>query len=328
LWLSKLCQVAVVAARPTKSGRAWKSVAAGSADAVPHNADGIKKEEVQQQEPPAPVLDKRSWSVGAELHSIGKCKPCAFNWKQGGCIHGAGCARCHLCDENAYRLGGQKPNRAKRKHNKKEGAPVAEPAQVAIPLNAAQAKVLAHCHPLESEPVQVLRKARGRVLANDVVAPRDIPQASTSTVDGYAVCSADFEGQSFATFSLRRLRSDGAAGAEPQSDRANLGKLEAAYITTGGLLPPRADAVRPQKEATVAVGTGGTGDTVQLTCCEEGKWVRWPGSDMKAGATILPAGHLLSSMDLSALAASGLAHPGSQSVCVHRRPKVAEWDDF
>lgn len=193
----------------------------------------------------------------------------------------------------------------------------------AIPVKEAQEKILANCHPLPSELVQGLSKARGRILANDVKAPRDIPQAPTSIVDGYAVCSSDFEGQSIVTFSCQRLRTDGAAGAASQLQSAELQKREAAYVTTGGLLPPRADAVRPEEESTVVVDANIASSSVQLTCCEEGKWVRLPGSDMKAGASILPAGHRLSAMDLSVLAATGGSQPGNSSVHVHRRPKVA-----
>merc|ERR1712194_260219 len=37
-----------------------------------------------------------SWSIGAELHSVGQCRPCAYH--RSGCFSGAACIYCHLCD--------------------------------------------------------------------------------------------------------------------------------------------------------------------------------------------------------------------------------------
>jgi len=39
------------------------------------------------------------WSVGAELHHICQCRPCAWYWRPGkGCLQGASCQFCHMCD--------------------------------------------------------------------------------------------------------------------------------------------------------------------------------------------------------------------------------------
>jgi hypothetical protein len=38
------------------------------------------------------------WSAGSARHEIGRCKPCAFQWKDGkGCENGLDCEFCHLC---------------------------------------------------------------------------------------------------------------------------------------------------------------------------------------------------------------------------------------
>jgi len=37
-------------------------------------------------------------TVGSAGHHRGKCKPCAFAWKEGGCESGVQCQFCHLCD--------------------------------------------------------------------------------------------------------------------------------------------------------------------------------------------------------------------------------------
>lgn len=37
-------------------------------------------------------------SAGSAGHHGGRCKPCAFVWKEGGCANGVECIFCHLCD--------------------------------------------------------------------------------------------------------------------------------------------------------------------------------------------------------------------------------------
>jgi len=39
-------------------------------------------------------------SVGSADHGSGKCQPCNFFWKPQGCINGAECRHCHICDSN------------------------------------------------------------------------------------------------------------------------------------------------------------------------------------------------------------------------------------
>jgi len=43
------------------------------------------------------LRDSPDWSIGTELHSVGKCRPCAFRWSEVGCANGA---RCHYCHES------------------------------------------------------------------------------------------------------------------------------------------------------------------------------------------------------------------------------------
>eukprot|EP00927_Polykrikos_kofoidii_P086291 TRINITY_DN9624_c0_g2_i1.p1 TRINITY_DN9624_c0_g2~~TRINITY_DN9624_c0_g2_i1.p1 ORF type:complete len:897 (-),score=151.16 TRINITY_DN9624_c0_g2_i1:142-2832(-) len=172
----------------------------------------------------------------------------------------------------------------------------------AITLADAQERILDQCRALQPEPAQGLRDMVGRVLAEDLVAPRDVPQAPTSIVDGYAICAADFNGQGSGVFKVRRPRKSGAAGS--QMDGEVLQTREAVYVTTGGLLPPRADSVRPEEETSLSAD-----GSIETTSCEKGKWVRQPGSDTAAGTTILRKGRRISPLDLAPLAALGLTSP-------------------
>eukprot|EP00928_Gymnodinium_smaydae_P039128 TRINITY_DN26802_c0_g1_i1.p1 TRINITY_DN26802_c0_g1~~TRINITY_DN26802_c0_g1_i1.p1 ORF type:complete len:356 (+),score=82.50 TRINITY_DN26802_c0_g1_i1:93-1160(+) len=51
----------------------------------------------------APVLP----SVGSAEHNTGRCKPCAFVYREDGCMNGEACEFCHLCEQ------GEKRRRAK-----------------------------------------------------------------------------------------------------------------------------------------------------------------------------------------------------------------------
>lgn len=38
-------------------------------------------------------------SIGSAMHGSGKCKPCAWFWKQRGCLNGQECGHCHICPD-------------------------------------------------------------------------------------------------------------------------------------------------------------------------------------------------------------------------------------
>jgi hypothetical protein len=42
-------------------------------------------------------------SVGSAMHSVGKCRPCAWFWKPEGCLNGSSCRHCHLCSPEELR---------------------------------------------------------------------------------------------------------------------------------------------------------------------------------------------------------------------------------
>jgi hypothetical protein len=50
-----------------------------------------------------PQFTAGEWSVGAEWHEAGICKPCAWYHKPAGCSKGASCEFCHVCDSGAVK---------------------------------------------------------------------------------------------------------------------------------------------------------------------------------------------------------------------------------
>src|SRR5438132_7098969 len=100
----------------------------------------------------------------------------------------------------------------------------------------ALARILAGVPPLPSVDVALL-DALGLVLAEEIVADRDVPPFRNSAMDGYAVRAADV------TTAPTKLRVTGeiAAGMAPPPGRVGAG--EAMRIMTGAPLPDGADTV-------------------------------------------------------------------------------------
>jgi molybdopterin molybdotransferase len=174
-----------------------------------------------------------------------------------------------------------------------------------MPVAEALSRVLASAEPLPGEATP-LADAHGRVLASDLAALRTQPPAAVSAMDGYAVRSVDV-----AKVPARlKLVGEVAAG-HPFDGTVEPG--EAARIFTGGVLPPGADTIVIQENATRE------GDSVVVNeTSGKGKHIRVEGLDFKRGAVLLAKGRRLSDRDLALAAA--MNHP---TVPVHRAPKVA-----
>ena len=96
--------------------------------------------------------------------------------------------------------------------------------------------VLARCQTLGSEVVGI-GEARGRVLAEDVAAPFDLPAWDSSAMDGYALDAQGLERGD-------RLRVEGFFPAG-RSDAGSVSPGMAARILTGAALPAGANCVVP-----------------------------------------------------------------------------------
>ena len=97
---------------------------------------------------------------------------------------------------------------------------------------------------LQGQEVKTLRipvrEALGKVLAEDVYAAEDVPGFDRSTVDGYAVRSADTSGASESLPTFLEITGEVEMGGAPAH---GIGPGECMYIPTGGMLPLGADAV-------------------------------------------------------------------------------------
>src|SRR5262245_42985845 len=127
-------------------------------------------------------------------------------------------------------------------------------------LTFAQARQMVEEHArvaCASEPELVpLLTAVGRVLAQDVVADRDMPPFPRATRDGFAVRAAEVA----AAPGRLQIAGEIRAGAEPELTGRTLRHGEAIAIMTGAPLPPGADAV------VMVEYTAAGGGSVEIAC--------------------------------------------------------------
>ena len=177
-----------------------------------------------------------------------------------------------------------------------------------ISVEEALDRILSRVAVLGDERVP-LTEALHRVLAEDVESPRDIPPWPASSMDGYALRSADT--RAAAASAPARLEVAGRIAAGAMAARP-IAAGEAFRIFTGAPLPEGADAVIPQEDV---VEEGGTLRVPRPV--GPGDFVRPRGEDMRRGDRVLERGRVLSAADIGMLATVGRS-----PVSVIRRPRV------
>ncbi|MEV8389756.1 MULTISPECIES: gephyrin-like molybdotransferase Glp [unclassified Streptomyces] len=189
------------------------------------------------------------------------------------------------------------------------------------------ADILAAVHPLDPIELQ-LPDAQGCVLVEDVTVPVALPPFDNSSMDGYAVRTADVAGATDEFPAVLTVIGDVAAGSGALPE---VGPGQAARIMTGAPLPPGAEAVVPVEwtdggaggaaaTAMRPVGAGGEGASGEVRVfrsAEARAHVRSRGSDVRAGDLALEAGTVLGPPQIGLLAAIGRG-----SVRVRPRPRV------
>ena len=171
-----------------------------------------------------------------------------------------------------------------------------------VDADEAAALVLERTPVLPAERV-ALGEVVGRVLAEDIRAPAELPAFPSSAVDGFAVRAAD-------AGKILRVVGESAAG-RPFDGAVELGM--AARILTGGVIPDGADTVVMVED----IQRTGDGVTVPAVLVP-GTNLNRPGADVRAGELVLTAGIQLGPAEIGLAAALGFA-----TLSVYRRPSVA-----
>jgi putative molybdopterin biosynthesis protein len=157
-----------------------------------------------------------------------------------------------------------------------------------------------------------LADALGAALAEDVIAPIDVPPFDRSNVDGFAVRSADLEKAGEGT--PARLALNGETIHCGTAPTLQVARGTATPIATGGPLPRGADAVVMVEHTQPA----GSSSIDVRRAASPGQFVSYAGSDIARGEALLRAGTLVGSREIGMLAACGIAE-----VVVARKPRVA-----
>lgn len=174
-----------------------------------------------------------------------------------------------------------------------------------IPLETALEQMLSRIVPVTESQTIPLLQAAGRITANPVTSPMDVPGFDNSAMDGYAVRMADIA----------------AGGALPVAGKAFAGQPfsgewpagTCVRIMTGAPVPPGAEAVVMQEETEV------TESGVRFNAAvKKGQNIRLRGEDIRSGAAVLPAGKKLTAAELPLIASLGIA-----DVTVQRRVRAA-----
>ncbi|HTP48477.1 MAG TPA: gephyrin-like molybdotransferase Glp [Casimicrobiaceae bacterium] len=178
-----------------------------------------------------------------------------------------------------------------------------------MPVAKARELIASFLVPVSAVERVHVRSALGRVLAEDLVSPLDVPGHDNSAMDGYAVRFADLkhDGETL----LKRV---GESFAGKPWDGA-IGAGECVRIFTGGVMPQGADTVVMQERASedaagVRIAAGAVG--------KAGTNRRFAGEDLKRGQTVFRAGQRLRPAELGMIASLGIGE-----VNVYRRLRVA-----
>jgi molybdopterin molybdotransferase len=167
-----------------------------------------------------------------------------------------------------------------------------------IPFDEARRRLAAAVVPIARTERVALGAAAGRVAAEDVSSPIDVPPFSRSAMDGYAVIAADTSRASAGSPVRLRIVDRLYTG---QAPAVSISSGTCAEIATGAPLPTGADAVVMVEQTT----TDGADSVLIAAAAAEGQNIGRRGGDIRAGATVVQRGELLNPGRIGAIAAIG-----------------------
>lgn len=177
----------------------------------------------------------------------------------------------------------------------------------ALSVEDAWSRIAAAVAPVGGTEKVALRSALGRVLAENVHSPANVPAHANSAMDGYAIHSGDLPADGNVELAVIGT----AWAGRPYTGVIKRGQC--ARIMTGAPIPNGADTVIMQEHVEfdghgIRVGAGH----------KSGQNVRAAGEDLSAGQIVLAAGRQILPVDLGLLASLGIAE-----IKVRRRLRVA-----
>jgi molybdopterin molybdotransferase len=176
-----------------------------------------------------------------------------------------------------------------------------------MPVGKARELIARFLDPVTTVERLGVRAALGRVLAEDVISPLNVPAHDNSAMDGYAVRFADLKSDGEVTLKVTGTSFAGA----PFQDAVKAG--ECVRIMTGGVMPAGADTIVMQEQVRadkdrVAIGKGH----------KPGQHLRKAGEDLATGQMALKRGLPLRPAEIGLIASLGIGE-----VNVYRKLRVA-----
>lgn len=193
------------------------------------------------------------------------------------------------------------------KSSAKSSTPASSGDPKRLSVADARARILADVPVVRDVERVAVRESLGRVVAQDIVSPIDVPAHTNSAVDGYALARDELPKEG-----VREFRIVGSALA----GRPYIGAVargDCVQIMTGAPMPSGTDIVVLREQAAVRGDTA----TIQYEA-DRARNVRKAGEDIAKGEIALPAGKEIMAAELGMLASLGFG-----VVPVYRRARVA-----
>ena len=176
-----------------------------------------------------------------------------------------------------------------------------------MPVEKAREHIRAFLSPVTTVERLSIRATLGRVLAEDVISPVNVPQHDNSAMDGYAVRFADLKSDAETTL---KIVGTSFAGKPYQG---TLAAGQAVRIMTGAVIPAGADSVVQQERAKASA------DQVSvMPLPKKGTNTRSAGEDLRAGEAALKRGQPIRPAEIGMMASLGIGE-----VAVYRKLRVA-----
>ncbi len=164
-----------------------------------------------------------------------------------------------------------------------------------MPVAKARAFIHTFLSPVKGIARVPLRSALGRVLAEDIISPVNVPAHVNSAMDGWTLRCEDLAENPSAVFT------EIGASFAGQPFAGAVGKGQCVRIFTGGVVPEGCNAVVMQERAQADAKSITFSAGVKL-----GQNVRYAGEDLKAGAVALAKGRIVRPAELGLLASLGI----------------------
>ena len=176
-----------------------------------------------------------------------------------------------------------------------------------LPVDQALKNILSALPAIDDYQIIPIEKAKARTLAQDIIAPFNVPHHNNSAVDGYALNSKDLPSEGLASLTII----DSAYAGNPCTSSLSAGQC--IRIMTGAKIPDGVDTVIMQEHVELKHQS-----ILIDNRHKAGQNIRLAGEDIQQNETILHAGKFITPADIGLIASLGIGE-----IKVRRKLKVA-----